>query len=284
MIIGVIGGSGLYQMEGLEDVREETVHTPFGEPSDSYFTGNFGGRRLVFLPRHGRGHLHLPSEVNYAANIWGMKTLGVERIISITAVGSLKQEIAPTDVVLPDQYFDRMMGARRSTFFGEGCVAHVSMADPSCPVMLQALSAAAAAVGAKVHEGGTYINMEGPAFSTRAESEVYRLWGMDVIGMTNMAEARLAREAEICYQSVAMVTDYDCWHQDHENVSVEMVVANLQKNIETARKMIRAAVPLLPEARACACARALSNAIMTAPEKITPSVRRRLGLIIGKYV
>ncbi|HOO76964.1 MAG TPA: S-methyl-5'-thioadenosine phosphorylase [bacterium] len=282
--IGIIGGSGLYEMEGLGGRKEVVLHTPFGEPSDAYTTGEIEGNRVVFLPRHGNGHRLLPSEINYAANIWGFKKLGVERIISVTAVGSLREDFAPQNVVLPDQYFDRMMNDRRSTFFGEGVVAHVSMAEPSCPVLLELLFAVATELGAVVHKGGTYLNMEGPAFSTRAESNVYRQWGMDIIGMTNLAEARLAREAEICYQSLAMVTDYDCWHPDHEHVTLEMVIRNLSQNTALAKEIIKTAVPRIPGVRDCLCSRALENSIVTAPDAIPPAQRHRLDLIIGRYL
>ncbi|MDX2480026.1 MAG: S-methyl-5'-thioadenosine phosphorylase, partial [Desulfuromusa sp.] len=233
-IIGVIGGSGLYEMEGLTDVREVTLETPFGAPSDAYMTGVLDDAQMVFLPRHGRGHRLLPSEVNYRANIYGMKTLGVEHIISVSAVGSMKEEIIPGHIVVPDQFFDRTQGIRASTFFGNGVVGHVQFADPVCADLSAILVESARKVGATVHQGGTYVCIEGPNFSTRAESKIYRSWGVDIIGMTNLPESRLAREAEICYGTVALATDYDCWHEGHDDVSVEAVIAIIQQNVMTA--------------------------------------------------
>ncbi len=284
--IGIIGGSGLYEMDELEDRHRENIQTPFGEPSDEYLLGTLGGRKVAFLSRHGRGHRYFPSELNYRANIWGFKKLGVEWIVAVSAVGSLKEELRPLDIVLPDQFFDRTNQARKSTFFGDGVVAHIAFAEPMSKVLREIIYQAAVEAGARVHRGGTYINMEGPAFSTRAESNVYRQWGMDIIGMTNLPEAKLAREAEIAYQTMAMVTDYDCWrHQEGiEDVSVETVVATLLKNVSLARRIIRTVVERIPREPDPACANALKNAIMTAPEVIPPQARQRLALIIGKYV
>ncbi len=281
--IGVIGGSGLYEIEELTDVREIRVETPFGEPSDAYITGSLDGVKMVFLPRHGRGHRYLPTEVNYRANIFGMKKLGVERIISVSAVGSMKEQIVPGHIVIPDQFFDRTQGKRASTFFGEGVVGHVQFADPVCGDLSRVLFDAAGEVGATVHKGGTYICIEGPNFSTRAESNIYRSWGVDVIGMTNIPEARLAREAEICYGTVALATDYDCWHDGHDDVSVEAVVAIIQQNVATARNIIKAAVKNLIGERPCACGEALKYAVMTHKELIPAAVRNNLEPLIGKY-
>ena len=282
--IGVIGGSGLYEIEGLTDVQEIRLDTPFGEPSDAYITGTLDGVKMVFLPRHGRGHRLLPSEVPYRANIYGMKKLGVERIISVSAVGSMKEEIVPGHIVIPDQFFDRTAGQRSVTFFGQGIAGHVQFADPVCADLSQVLFASAKAVGATVHQGGTYICIEGPNFSTRAESKIYRSWGVDVIGMTNISEARLAREAEICYGTIALATDYDCWHEEHEDVSVEAVIAIIQQNVATAKKIIKSAVAQLAGSRACPCAEALKYAIMTHKEHIPASTRSRLDVIMGKYL
>lgn len=282
-VIGVIGGSGLYAMDGLTNVQEVALETPFGAPSDSFITGDLGETKMVFLPRHGRGHRISPSEINFRANIWGLKKLGVSRIISISAVGSMREDIAPGDFVLIDQFFDRTRH-RVDTFFNEGVVAHVMFADPICEETRQVLLAAARESDVKVHDGGTYINMEGPQFSTRAESRIYRGWGVDVIGMTNLQEARLAREAEIGYATVAMATDYDCWHDAHDAVTVEAVIATMQANVEKARSVIRAAAPLLAATDACSCDSALQHAIMTAPETIPAAARERLGLLIGKYL
>lgn len=281
--IGVIGGSGLYEMEGLTQVKTVKVSTPFGRPSDEYRVGTLHGRRVAFLPRHGRGHRILPTDINYRANIYGMKKLGVERIISVSAVGSMKEEIKPGDIVIPDQFYDHTKH-RRSTFFGNGVVAHVGMADPVCADLGGILSEAGVKVGATVHRGGAYLCMEGPQFSTRAESLTYRTWNVEVIGMTNATEAKLAREAELCYSTIALATDYDCWHHSEEAVTVEAVLAVMKHNIETSRAMISEAVRLLSGPRACACGEALRNAIMT-PEKLIPAkTKRDLALIIGKYV
>lgn len=282
-IIGVIGGSGLYQMEGLAPVREAEVKTPFGKPSDKYIRGRLGDTELVFLPRHGKGHRWLPTEINFRANIFGMKKLGVERIISISAVGSLREEIAPGDLVVPDQFIDRTT-RRPSTFFGKGIVAHVSLADPFCKDLSQALASAATREGAKVHARGTYLCMEGPQFSTRAESELYRQWGADVIGMTNLQEAKLAREAEICFGTLALATDYDCWNQVAGDVEIEHVLAVLQQNVELARKTIRRVVGSLAPSRTCACASSLKDAIITERTRIPKKVRAALRPIVGKYL
>ena len=285
MVIGVIGGSGLYEMEELQDVREVKLDTPFGAPSDAYITGTLNGVKMVFLPRHGRGHRYLPSEVNYRANIYGMKQLGVQRIISVSAVGSMKEKIVPGHIVIPDQFFDRTQGKRASTFFGEGIVGHVQFADPVCGELSALLGDAAQTVGATVHRGGTYICIEGPNFSTRAESNIYRNWGVDIIGMTNIPEARLAREAEICYATVALATDYDCWHDGHDDVSVEAVIAIIQQNVATARNIIKEAVARLAKSSAsCACGSALQYAIMTHKEYIPAETLEKTALLFGKYL
>jgi len=281
--IGVIGGSGLYEMEGLTQVTTVKLATPFGKPSDDYLIGTIHGKRVAFLPRHGRGHRILPTDINYRANIYGMKKLGVERIISVSAVGSMKEEIKPGDIVVPDQFID-LTKHRRSTFFGDGAVAHVGMADPVCSDLSRVLIEAGTGVGATVHKGGTYICMEGPQFSTRAESLVYRQWNVDVIGMTNATEAKLAREAEICYSTIALATDYDCWHHSEEAVTVEAVLAVMKHNVETSKAMIKEAVRMLFVARTCACGDSLRNTIMT-PEKLIPEkTKRDLAPIIGKYM
>ncbi|MBN2643992.1 MAG: S-methyl-5'-thioadenosine phosphorylase [Desulfuromonadaceae bacterium] len=282
--IGVIGGSGLYHMDALTQVEEVRLQTPFGEPSDAYICGNLGEVRLVFLPRHGRGHRLLPSEVPYRANIYGMKMLGVEQIISVSAVGSMKEDIVPGHIVIPDQFIDRTTGKRASTFFGDGVVGHVQFADPLCPALSQVLYEAAQAAGATVHRGGTYVCIEGPNFSTRAESRLFRSWGVDIIGMTNLPEARLAREAEICYATVALATDYDCWHEGHDDVSVEAVIAIIQQNVAMARSIIAEAAKTLSATRSCSCGEAARYAVMTDPACISAQARRRLELIIGKYL
>ena len=282
-IIGVIGGSGLFQMAGLEAVRRVDVKTPFGKPSDKLVRGRLGAAELIFLPRHGVGHRWLPTEVNYRANIFAMKKLGVERLISVSAVGSLRAEIAPGHVVVPDQFIDRTT-QRPSTFFGKGLVAHVSLADPFCPQFARNLVEAAAAEGAQVHSGGTYICMEGPQFSTRAESHLYRSWGAHVIGMTNLQEAKLAREAEICFGTLALATDYDCWNEHAGDVEIEQVLAVLKQNVELAQRTIRRALACLDEARTCHCASALKDAIITEKSRIPGKVRADLRPIIGKYL
>ena len=280
--IGVIGGSGLYSMPGFEAQEELPLETPFGEPSDSYVVGRLEGRDVAFLARHGRGHRISPSELNFRANIYGMKMLGVERILSLSAVGSLKEEHAPLDFVIPDQFFDRTQG-RKSTFFGNGIVAHISFADPVCPQLSELVHGCARRIGINSKAGGTYLCMEGPAFSTRAESNVYRSWGMDVIGMTNLQEAKLAREAEICYVTIAMVSDYDCWHQHHADVTIGEILDNVAKNAEAASKLIRYVVSTMPDARTCKCGSALKNAIVTDRAALPQPVREKLGLLIGKY-
>ena len=283
-VIGVIGGSGLYEIEELTDIQEIAVETPFGAPSDAFICGTLGAAKMVFLPRHGRGHRYLPSEVNYRANIYGMKKLGVEQIISVSAVGSMKEEIVPGHIVLPDQFFDRTQGKRASTFFGEGVVAHVQFADPVCKGMSRVLGDAARQVGAVVHQGGTYVCIEGPNFSTRAESIIFRSWGVDVIGMTNLPEARLAREAEICYATVALATDYDCWHEGHDDVSVEAVLEVIRQNVATAKNIIKQSVPHLGGQRTCGCGNALQFAIMTDPSLIPEKTKQNLDLLIGRYL
>ena len=281
--IGIIGGSGLYQMAGLTEAQEVAVDTPFGKPSDSFIVGNIEGKRVAFLARHGRGHRILPSELNFRANIFAMKKLGVEKIISASAVGSLREDHRPLDIVLPDQFFDRTRG-RVSTFFGDGLVVHVSFAHPVCSHLGDQLMEASAESGVPVKRGGTYLCMEGPAFSTVAESNVYRSWGMDIIGMTNLQEAKLAREAEICYATVALVTDYDCWHPDHDAVTVDQVIAVLNQNSENGQKLIRAAVRVLDDQRPCKCGSALKSAILTDRAKIPAELREKLALLIGKYL
>jgi len=281
--IGVIGGSGLYEMEGLTQVKTVKITTPFGGPSDEYRIGTLHGKRVAFLPRHGRGHRILPSDINYRANIYGMKKLGVERIISVSAVGSMKEEIRPGDIVVPDQFYDHTKH-RRSTFFGTGVVAHVGMADPVCADLGALVYDAGVKVGATVHRGGTYLCMEGPQFSTRAESLIYRTWGVDVIGMTNATEAKLAREAEICFSTIALATDYDCWHHSEEAVTVEAVLAVMKHNIETSKAMIREAVRMLPGPPTCGCGMTLRNTIMTPEELIPAKTKKDLELIIGKYL
>jgi 5'-methylthioadenosine phosphorylase len=295
--IGIIGGSGLYDMAELTDREERTIATPFGDPSAPYVVGTLGGKRVAFLARHGAGHRLLPSELNFRANIFGFKTLGVEYILSASAVGSLKEQYRPLDLLIPDQFFDRTKG-RVSTFFGRGLVAHVGFAHPFCGALSgivydAALGAglaradrksAAHPPGPVVHRGGTYVCMEGPQFSTLAESQLYRTWGMDVIGMTNLQEAKLAREAEICYSTIALVTDYDCWHPDHDQVTVDMIIANLTQNARAAQQVIAGAVSGLPHDRTCECASALKHAIITRPDAIPEAVKRELAPLVGKYV
>jgi 5'-methylthioadenosine phosphorylase len=280
---GVIGGSGLYHIEGLKRVREVRVNTPFGKPSDKLITGRLGGADLVFLPRHGRGHRWLPGEVNFRANIFAMKKLGVERIISVSAVGSLREEIAPGQIVVPDQFIDRTT-QRPSTFFGGGIVAHVSLAEPFCPELSRSLAEAARAERAVVHAGGVYLCMEGPQFSSRAESHLYRAWGADIIGMTNVQEAKLAREAEICFATMALATDYDCWNEQAGHVEIEHVLEILSKNVELAKKTIHNVIEAAPATRSCSCASALQNAIITERKKIPGKVRAALRPIVGKYL
>ena len=283
--IGIIGGSGFYNIDGIKDVKKVAVTTPFGKPSDEFVTGSLGGRDVVFLARHGKGHRVLPSEVNYCANIYGMKKLGVEQIISVSACGSLKEELKPLDIVIPDQFLDRTNIGRLMTFFGGGIVAHIPFADPVCPELSKALAEAGRKAGATIHLGGTYINMEGPQFSTKAESKLYRSWGVDIIGMTNLAEAKLSREAEICYATLACITDYDCWRMDEvcESVTLEMIIGNLCKNVEVSKNILKLAIPGLGH-RSCACGTALKDSIVTRPQFITAATRKKLKLIIGKYI
>jgi 5'-methylthioadenosine phosphorylase len=280
--IGVVGGSGLYELEGLERLRWTRVRTPFGEPSDAYGVGRFGDRRVIFLPRHGRGHRVMPTELNFRANVWGFKFLGAEWIISISAVGSMKEQIHPLDLVIPDQFVDQTR-RRVSSFFGDGIVGHVGMADPVCPDLAAALEKAAREVGATVHRGGTYLCIEGPQFSTKAESRIYRSWGVDVIGMTNMPEAKLAREAELCYATLALATDYDVWHESHDAVTVEAVIANLLKNVVTAKEVLRRVIPTIGPPRTCDCPQLLKNAVITNTSVFPPKTRKRLDLLVGKY-
>ncbi|OFW29940.1 MAG: methylthioadenosine phosphorylase [Acidobacteria bacterium RIFCSPLOWO2_02_FULL_65_29] len=281
--LGIIGGSGLYDMAELTGREEKTIATPFGDPSGPYVVGTLRGKCVAFLARHGAGHRILPSEMNFRANIYGFKALGVERIISASAVGSLKEEYRPLDILVPDQFFDRTKG-RISTFFGRGLAAHIAFAHPLCGVLSAIAADAAQAVGATVHRGGTYVNMEGPQFSTLAESNLYRAWGMDVIGMTNLQEAKLAREAEICYATLALVTDYDCWHPDHDSVTVDLIIANLMHNAVTAQKTIAEAVSRISGPRTCACKDALATAIITRPEQVPAQTRKDLQIIVGKYL
>jgi 5'-methylthioadenosine phosphorylase len=281
--IGIIGGSGLYDMAELQGREEQIIHTPFGDPSGPYVVATLRGRRVAFLARHGHGHRLSPSELNFRANIFGFKTLGVEWILSASAVGSLREDIRPLDIVVPDQFFDRTRG-RVSTFFGDGLVAHVAFAHPFCPHLSQIAIGSVEKTGARLHKGGTYVCMEGPQFSTIAESNFYRKAGFDIIGMTNLQEAKLAREAEICYTTLALVTDYDCWHPEHDSVTVEMVIANLVGNAKTAQQVIANAVEQLPIARTCECAKALAAAIITRPEAMSADAKHRLAPIVGKYV
>jgi 5'-methylthioadenosine phosphorylase len=281
--IGIIGGSGLYDFAELRDRKEIAVNTPFGPPSDNFVVGDLKGKRVAFLARHGRGHRISPSELNFRANIYAMKSLGVERILSASAVGSLRENVAPLDIILPDQFVDRTRG-RISSFFGNGLVAHISFADPVCPDLLRRISMAGQKAGIVTKKGGTYVCMEGPAFSTKAESNLYRSWGMDIIGMTNLQEAKLAREAEICYATIALVTDYDCWHETHDSVSVEMIVSNLQQNSRNAQTLILKTVEELDDARNCNCGSALQYALITDKNVIPEKARQKLDLIVGKYI
>ncbi|HWG38769.1 MAG TPA: S-methyl-5'-thioadenosine phosphorylase [Terriglobales bacterium] len=283
--IGIIGGSGLYHMPGLEHTQERRLDTPFGAPSDALITGELDGVAVAFLSRHGRGHRFTPSEVPYRANIFAMKLLGVEQILSLSAVGSLKQEHVPLEFVLPDQFIDRTQ-RRVATFFGDGLVAHVGFAEPTCARLRGVLAGACAAAGVRAHDGGTYLNMEGPAFSTRAESLLYRSWGADVIGMTNLTEAKLAREAELCYATAAMVTDFDCWHPEHDAVTVAQIIANLTKNAENAAAVVRNAVGELGKtaAKGCGCGSALKHALITDPKLVPAATLEQLRPIIGKYL
>jgi len=281
--VGIIGGSGLYSLKELREVREVDLETPFGIPSDTYIVGTLGGKRVAFLSRHGRGHRIIPSEVNFRANIFGFKLLGVERIISAGAVGSMREDIAPLDIVLPDQFFDRTY-RRPSTFFGDGIVGHIPFAEPVCHELRGHVKEASARSGARVHDGGTYMCIEGPQFSTKAESKIYRSWGVDVIGMTNLQEAKLAREAEICFSTMALVTDYDCWHGSEEVVTIDAVLQNLKKNAFMAQNIIMSLLALLPDARKCDCSAALKNCIITDRKLIPEEMKKRLHPIIGKYL
>jgi 5'-methylthioadenosine phosphorylase len=281
--IAVIGGTGLYDIEGVTDTQEVNIDTPFGRPSDSIVVGRLGGVGIAFLPRHGKGHRISPTEVPSRANIYALKSLGVEHIIALNSCGSFKEEIKPGHLLIPDQIIDRTR-SRVNTFFGDGIVAHIQFADPFCPVLSQIVYEAALEAGATVHKGGTFIAMEGPAFSTRAESRLYRAWGADIIGMTVLPEARLAREAEICYASIACVTDYDSWHETNEPVSVEAILTTMRHNIENAKKTIKLAVGRIPEVRHCDCASALGPALVTAPELIPAGQKEKLDLLIGKYL
>ncbi len=283
LIVGVIGGSGLYEMEErLEEARWVTLRTPFGAPSDAYRVGRLGGTRVAFLSRHGRGHRISPSEINYRANIYGLRALGAAHVISVSAVGSMKEEIRPLDLVIPDQFFDHTK-RRVSSFFGEGIVGHVGLADPVCPGLADVLESAGRESGASVHRGGTYLCIEGPQFSTKAESRIYRQWGTSVIGMTNMPEAKLAREAELCYATLALVTDYDVWHEGHDAVTVEAVVANLLKNVATAKVVLQRAIPRVGKPCPAGCAEALASAVITSPKAFPPRTRKRLALLLDKY-
>jgi 5'-methylthioadenosine phosphorylase len=281
--IGIIGGSGLYSMPGVTGAREVVLRTPFGKPSDAYVLGTLAERKVAFLARHGRGHRILPSELNFRANIHGFKQLGVERILSVSAVGSLKEEHRPLDFILPDQFVDRTRH-RVDTFFGEGCVAHIGFSDPVCRELAMVVAGACKKAGVTGKLGGSYLCMEGPQFSTKAESHLYRSWGMDVIGMTNLQEAKLAREAELCYVTVAMVTDYDCWHPGHDAVTIDQIISVLMKNAENASRVVQEAVAAIPQARGCKCGSALANAIITDRSKIPPRTRKKLQLLIGKYL
>ena len=281
--IGIIGGSGLYNLPGIERVREVRIATPFGKPSDAYILGNLEGRKVAFLSRHGRGHILLPTELNSRANIYGFKKLGVERIISVSAVGSLQEDYRPMDMALPAQFFDRTR-QRASTFFGDGLVAHISFDTPVCPTVVDVLAGACKDVGVRCHTGGTYLCMEGPAFSTQAESNVYRSWGMDLVGMTSLPEAKLAREAELCYATLAMVTDYDCWHPQHDAVTVNMILEYLAHNVENSQKILLKAIRSMPQQRNCKCGSALAHAILTDRRRISPRAKKKLSLLVGKYI
>ncbi|MFC1646307.1 S-methyl-5'-thioadenosine phosphorylase [Candidatus Omnitrophota bacterium] len=282
--IGIIGGSGLYNIEGIQKVKEDEISTPFGKPSDKIVTGELCGVEVAFLPRHGKGHKINPSQINYRANIFAMKKIGVERIISLSACGSLKEELKPMDFVLPDQFVDRTNQARSTTFLSDGIVGHIGFAQPTCLDLSKVLCDSAKGVGINIHMGGTYLNMEGPAFSTKAESNLFRSWGMDIIGMTNMTEARLAREAEICYSTLAAVTDYDCWHESHESVSVDMIIEYLTKNVDNAKKIIKETIAKIPKERTCPCKDVLKFALITSRDVVPEKTKKDLRIIIGKYV
>lgn len=281
--IGIIGGSGLEKIDGLQKLHLARIRTPFGPPADKYIIGNLAGKTIAFLPRHGKGHWLAPAGINFRANIWGFKKLGVERLIAVSAVGSMKPRIAPGDIVLIDQFFNHTK-KRINSFFDNGLVGHISFANPVCKVLSDILYKTGRNIGCRVHKGGTYLCIEGPQFSTKAESNIYRKWGIDVIGMTNIPEASLAREAEICYATIALVTDYDCWKETESNVTVEIVVKRLKELVEKAKTIIKKAIPLIPDQRDCECSRALENTIITAPESISPQKRKDLEIIIGKYL
>ncbi len=283
-VTGIIGGSGLYKIEGLKVIKQIKVKTPFGDPSDKFTIGELEGKEVVFLPRHALGHRISPSQINYRANIFAMKKLGVKRIISVTACGSLKEELRPLDFVVVDQFVDRTNHGREMTFFDAGIVSHIVFSHPVCPQLSGSLYAAGKALGLRMHPTGTYINMEGPQFSTLAESKLYRSWGMDVIGMTNLAEARLAREAELCYATLACITDYDCWHPDHASVTLEMVISNLQKNVDNAKRIVSKVIKEVPAKHECHCGEALKFAIVTDRKMIPAKTKQNLKLIIGKYL
>ena len=291
MKIGIIGGSGIYDLDGLRDVQRRKVATPYGEPSDEYVCGMIGGRGVCFLPRHGRGHRILPSEINHRANIYGFKLLGAERILSISAVGSLKETLRPRDIVLPDQYYDRTKRSLEHTFFGEGMVGHVAFGEPSCAELRHCMAGAASDVirrhpeyaNVAVNDGGTYVNMEGPAFSTKAESNAYRALGFDVIGMTSLPEAKLCREAELCYQAMAMVTDYDCWHETESPVTVQMILGHLMANTTLAKEILKVLIPSIPEQRTCACGQALQNALVTDRRHVSAATLEKLKPLMGRY-
>jgi len=282
-ILGIIGGSGLYEMEGMRNVRNVRVRTPFGDPSDALVLGEIGGRTLAFLPRHGKGHRIPPSQINFRANIYAMKKIGARWVLSLSAVGSMREGIRPGDIVVVDQFFDHTR-LRPGTFFSDGIVGHIPFADPVCPTLADTAYLSARKVVRRTHRGGTYLCMEGPAFSTRAESRIYRKWGVDVIGMTNMPEAKLAREAEICYATLALATDYDCWHESAKDVSIEAILAIIRKNVENAKRIIRGVAGNLPGKGECGCGEALRTAIITDPKKIRPATKTRLSLLIGKYL
>jgi 5'-methylthioadenosine phosphorylase len=292
MKIGVIGGSGLYDIEGLEGVESVSVETPFGAPSDPFMHGVMGGQDVYFLPRHGKGHRIMPSEINHRANIFGFKTLGVECVLSISAVGSLREELRPRDIVLPDQYFDRTKKSLEHTFFGEGLVAHVGFGEPTCPVLRETIASVAQRVldqqdpklDIRINDCGTYVNMEGPAFSTKAESNAYRQLGFDIIGMTSLPEAKLCREAEMCYQAMAMVTDYDCWHEAEEDVTVDLVISHLLANSALAKSILQELIPSIPEGRGCGCGTALANALLTEKDAAPEATKQKLAPIVGKYL
>jgi 5'-methylthioadenosine phosphorylase len=281
--IGVVGGSGLYQMTELADIEEQRIATPFGDPSDAYVLGTFEGKRIAFLARHGKGHRISPSDINYRANIYGFKKLGIEWLISVSAVGSMKEHIRPLDIVIPDQFYDHTK-RRIGTFFGNGVVGHIGFANPVCPNLANLLEESCRESGVTTHKNGTYICMEGPQFSTKAESRIYRQWGVDVIGMTNLPEAKLAREAEICYATMALVTDYDCWHETEEIVTIEAIIANLMKNVKNAKQILRYATKRLPISRNCECPTALANGVLTGKEHIPAATIKDLDLLIGKYL